>query len=232
MSKSHYTIAGEPPVNVRLRRSAQARRLSLRVSRLDGVATLTMPRFVPEHEAVGFLHEKEQWLRAQMARSVTTRRPSFGALFPVMGTDLRIEPGQGRAAKVDGAALLVPGGEEMLVPRLVAFLKLQARLRLREASDRYAAALGVHYGKISIRDTRSRWGSCTSEGNLMYSWRLMMAPEGVLDYVAAHEVAHLREMNHSPAYWKNVEAICPDFRIHRRWLRDHGQVLHAWDLSR
>ena len=105
-------------------------------------------------------------------------------------------------------------------------LKLRARDVLAEASDRYAVMVGQSYSRLSIRDTRSRWGSCSSEGVLMYSWRLIMAPPEVLDYVAAHEVAHLVEMNHSAAFWAMVERICPDYDVHRAWLRKNGDVLH------
>lgn len=232
MTKTHYVLDGEDPVTVTLKRSAQARKLSLRVSRLDGRVTLTMPRFVPEAEAVAFLHEKEVWLRRNLMHQVLPKTPALGVTFPVLGSAYEIVEGKGRSARIEGAQLIVPGGEKMLLPRLTAFLKLQARLRLREASDRYAEALGVEYGKITIRDTRSRWGSCTSDGNLMYSWRLVMAPDDVLDYVAAHEVAHLLEMNHSAAYWANVARVCPQYRRHREWLRTHGQSLHAWSFSR
>ncbi len=110
----------------------------------------------------------------------------------------------------------------------MAFLKLRARDRLAAACDGFAASLGTHYRAIALRDTRSRWGSCTSEGNLMYSWRLVMAPPDVLDYVAAHEVAHRLEMNHSDRFWAHVERVCPDHKSHRRWLREEGTKLHAW----
>src|SRR5690606_4279045 len=107
-----------------------------------------------------------------------------------------------------------------------AFLKTVARDRLATASDRYAVALGRPYGRLTLRDTRSRWGSCSAAGDLMYSWRLVMAPAEVLDYVAAHEVAHLAEMNHSPAFWDVVARLCPDYRRHRTWLRANGGALH------
>jgi predicted metal-dependent hydrolase len=107
-----------------------------------------------------------------------------------------------------------------------ALFRLHARDALAAASDRYAHALGRTYARLSIRDTRSRWGSCSSQGTLMYSWRLIMAPPAVLDYVAAHEVAHLVEMNHQPAFWDVVAGICPDYATHRAWLRTHGDSLH------
>ncbi|WP_439103959.1 M48 family metallopeptidase [Celeribacter marinus] len=228
---TEFILEGETPVRVSLRRSAQARRLSLRVSRLDGRVTLTMPRHVPEREAVAFVREKEVWVRRQLDRQVAVRRPAFGGTIPVLGAPLEIIQGAGRGARMEAGCLVVPGGEDMLMARITAYLKLQARTRLRQASDSYAKALGVSFGKITLRDTRSRWGSCTSDGNLMYSWRLIMAPEAVLDYVAAHEVAHLLEMNHSPAYWAHVARVCPQYHQHRDWLRVHGQELHAWDFS-
>jgi predicted metal-dependent hydrolase len=86
--------------------------------------------------------------------------------------------------------------------------------------------VGRSYTSLALRDTRSRWGSCSPDGRLMYSWRLIMAPPQVLDYVAAHEVAHLVELNHSPAYWRVVTGICPDWKRHRDWLRTHGSSLH------
>ena len=117
---------------------------------------------------------------------------------------------------------------------ITAFLKLAAREHLAERSDHHAAQLAVGYNRLVVRDTRSRWGSCSSSGALMYSWRLIMAPDAVSDYVAAHEVAHLVEMNHSAAFWAVVEGLCPDYRTHRLWLRENGGALHAvrgWHVS-
>jgi predicted metal-dependent hydrolase len=118
------------------------------------------------------------------------------------------------------------------VPAAVAgVLKALARDRLTEASDRHAAALGRRYTRLTLRDTRSRWGSCSSAGALMYSWRLILAPPEVLDYVAAHEVAHLAQMNHSPAFWAEVARLCPSYPTHRTWLRRSGDTLHRYRFS-
>ena len=102
------------------------------------------------------------------------------------------------------------------------------RARLAEASDHFAQRLGKDYAAITLRDTRSRWGSCTAQGRLMYSWRLILAPPEVLDYVAAHEVAHLAQMNHSPAFWAEVERIYGDYSQPRAWLRREGSSLHRY----
>jgi predicted metal-dependent hydrolase len=98
---------------------------------------------------------------------------------------------------------------------------------LVQASDHYAAKIGRRVTRVTLRDTRSRWGSCTAEGALMYSWRLIMAPPEVLRYVAAHEVAHLVEMNHSNRFWAVVEGLYPGWQTQRAWLRSHGGALHG-----
>ena len=223
------TLIGDPDVTVTLKRSNRAKRMSLRVSRLDGRVTLTVPKFASDRDAMGFLVEKESWIRGHLETRAPQKRISHGALMPFLGREVEIIAGaSGRSPRLEGDLLMVPGDPAKAGPRVSAFLKTQARSRLAEASDRYADALGVKAHAITLRDTRSRWGSCTSQGRLMYSWRLVMAPEVVLDYVAAHEVAHLLEMNHSARYWAHVKRVCPDYASHRAWLRRHGETLHAW----
>lgn len=223
----HY-LPGNPPVELILRRSARARRVSLRVSSLDGRVTLTLPRGVPDREALAFAREKEPWLRKHLARRVEDVDVGFGALLPVEGTIREVVPGKGRAVRLLEDRLEVPGAPDRVGTRLAAWLKHLARDRLVAASDGYAAEIGRGYNRISLRDTRSRWGSCSHEGRLMYSWRLILAPPEALDYVAAHEVAHLQEMNHSPAFWAVVQRLCPDYDRHRRWLREEGTGLHRY----
>ena len=103
-----------------------------------------------------------------------------------------------------------------------------ARERLTSAVAAYAETLGRPFGRITLRDPRSRWGSCSSKGDLMFSWRLIMAPPEVLDYVAAHEVAHLAEMNHSDRFWAVCRRLCPETDKHRRWSKQNGAELLAW----
>ncbi|MFE3836868.1 M48 family metallopeptidase [Pseudogemmobacter sonorensis] len=221
-------LPGLPEVDVTLRRSARARRFSLRVSRLDGKVTLTLPGRARESEALAFLASHEGWLRDTLAAMPESRQSAigFGTILPVEGRALRIEPAMGRAVRVAEGRLLVPGDQPG--PKVAAFLKVLARDRLARASTRHAASAGRAYTRLTLRDTRSRWGSCTESGALMYSWRLVMAPPEVLDYVAAHEVAHLIEMNHSPAFWAVVTRLCPDWKRHRGWLRNQGQDLHRY----
>ena len=221
-------LPGSPPVEVHLKRSARARRFSLRVSRLDGKVTLSMPLRAREGEALAFLKGNEGWLRQTLSTMPASalRTVSFGMVIPVEGADLTLTPATGRGLRVEGDRLLVPGSPTTVGPRVSAWLKLLARDRLATASGRYAEQVGRSYSSLAIRDTRSRWGSCSPDGRLMYSWRLIMAPPSVLDYVAAHEVAHLVELNHSPDYWAVVTRICPDWKQHRNWLRTYGSSLH------
>lgn len=223
----NHVIAGNPPIEVILRKSARAKRISLRVSRLDGRVTLTMPRHTSEREALEFAYQKQDWLRRNVGRRPEVTPIEIGGTVLFEGTDVPIVTGPVRTAKMINGEIVVPDDPARVVPRIAAFMKTRARNRLREASDFYAAQIGKTYGRITIRDTRSRWGSCSSAGDLMYSWRLIMAPPEVLDYVAAHEVAHLKEMNHSPAFWVIVERLDPSYRPKKKWLRDHGDKLHA-----
>ena len=222
-------LPGSPPVEVHLKRSSRARRFSLRVSRLDGKVTLSMPLRAREGEALAFLKGNEGWLRQTLSTMPASalRAVAHGGAIPVEGRDLILTPATGRGVRVEGDCLLVPGDPATVGPRVAAWLKVLARDRLAAASTRYAGLVGRRYTSLAIRDTRSRWGSCSPDGRLMYSWRLIMAPPQVLDYVAAHEVAHLVELNHSPAYWRVVTGICPDWKRHRDWLKANGSALHG-----
>ncbi|MBW4709402.1 M48 family metallopeptidase [Roseobacter sp. YSTF-M11] len=225
---SDTILPGKPPIPLILRRSARARRISLRISQLDGRVTLTLPKRVAAHEAMEFAREKEGWIRKHLAARGADIDIAVGAFLPVGGLMHEVVPGTGRQIAFDDGHVAVPGAPERVARRLAGHLKTLARARLAEASDHYAAKLGKPYSAITLRDTRSRWGSCTAEGRLMYSWRLILAPPDVLDYVAAHEVAHLAEMNHSQAFWQQVQRIHGDYEEPRAWLRREGGDLHRY----
>jgi predicted metal-dependent hydrolase len=220
-------LSGFPEISITIKRSTRARRFSLRVSQSTGQVSLSMPMRAPLAEASAFARAQEGWIRAALARMPAVQRVAVGAEIPVEGRLLRIESGAGRSVRVEGDALIVPGDPARVAARVAAYLKVRARDRLVAASDHYAAQIGRRVAQVSLRDTRSRWGSCTSDGSLMYSWRLIMAPPRVLDYVAAHEVAHMLEMNHSPRFWAVVERLFPQWQVERAWLRREGGALQS-----
>lgn len=211
------------------RRSARARRMVLRVPRDGGPVVLTLPAHVALSDGAAFAESKSAWLLQAAERRPAPGIVQHGAALPVAGVPLVLTPAAVRAAVITGDALLLPASRPA-GPVAQAFLKHQAMARLRAACDRYAGSLGRSYHAIALRDTRSRWGSCTSDGRLMFSWRLAMAPPLVLDYVAAHEIAHLRHMDHSRRFWAAVEGLMPDYAPHRDWLRRHGADLMSWQF--
>ena len=204
----------------------------LRVGPAGGhAATLTLPPGVPISAAEAFLDDQQDWLRRQIERGPVRVTVAPGSEIPFADGRLRVRMSAERRLRHEGETLLVPGPAAMVPGRVAGFLRESARAACAEGVERHAAALGRRPGRISLRDPRSRWGSCTSRGDLMFSWRLAMAPAAVLDYVVAHEVAHLAEMNHSPRFWAVVAELCPDHAGPRDWLRRNGSGLHAHDFT-
>ncbi len=218
-------------VPVRLEINPRARRLILRLDtgRREAIGIAPSPRKLAELKA--FAQDRVEWLDAQLAAMPETHPLREGSLFHLRGEPCRLHgSGPGRRAHLQSGPptrLIAPGDPETLARRALRFLKAEARADLEAATARHAARLGISVGQVRVRDTRSRWGSCTTRGDLSYSWRLIMAPPHVLDYVAAHECAHRLEMNHSPAFWAHVARCRPDWQQSRNWLRQNGAALHA-----
>ncbi|NIJ57156.1 hypothetical protein FHS82_000982 [Pseudochelatococcus lubricantis] len=211
------------------------KRFTLRVSMATGEAVLTMPSRGDVSAARRFLEAHGGWL-AQRMQSVPERVPfEPEAVIPLRGVPHRIvhwSSIRGRAsATVDasGVPIISVTGEAPHVSRRVLdFLQAEARRDLSSAVARHTQALGVPARSITLRDTRSRWGSCSAQGRLNFSWRLILAPPLVLDYLAAHEVAHLRELNHSDRFWELTHRLCPATPQAEAWLKRHGSSLHRY----
>ncbi len=218
---------------VELRRHAQARRYTLRIRAANRTVVLTMPTRGSVREAKAFAERNGAWIAARLKRLPQAISFADGVELPLRGVPHRITHRASRGTvwtDVSGTgALLCVAGERAHLPRRVRdYLKREAKRDLDAASRKYAAALSVTIKRVSIRDQVSRWGSCTSAGVLSYSWRLVLAPPHVLDYLAAHEVAHLVEMNHSRKFWRVVAGICPEWQRARAWLNAHGTELHRY----
>jgi predicted metal-dependent hydrolase len=220
-------------VSVAVRINARARNYRLSIPH-SGEPVLTLPPHGRWADAEAFLLRHTNWLAARIKRAATPVNFADGSVVPLRGVEHRIigtgkvrgrvEPGTEDGTPI----LLVPGEPAHQARRLLDWLKEQAAEDLVRQTALHAGRLGVTVKSVKLRSQSSRWGSCSSSGNLNYNWRLVIAPEFVLDYVAAHEVAHLLEMNHSAAFWATVKRTLPDMDRGRAWLKAHGRQLMAY----
>jgi predicted metal-dependent hydrolase len=221
-------------VPVRYRHNERARRIIVRMERQFPGIVITVPPGTSRMTAFEFATSQRAWIWQRLAVRDHPADPERieGSEIPVRGIAHVIERCSGRGAPVHlrdlpRPALVVRGDDAHLKRRITDFLKRLARDDLERSSSRYAETMGVSYSRLSVRDASTRWGSCSSTGTLCYSWRLIMAPPMVLDYVCAHEVAHLLEMNHSPAFWQLVERHCPHTARAKLWLKRQGHSLQV-----
>ncbi|WP_210496231.1 M48 family metallopeptidase [Microvirga antarctica] len=225
-------------LKVALKRRPTATRITLRVSNASGEAVLTIPDRTPVDTAQRFADSHGGWIATRLAKLPARVRFEAGAVVPLRGVPHRIVHwssirGITQATKgSDGAPILAVAGDPQHVARRVQdFLEAEAKRDLSESVKRHTGTLGIPAKRITVRDTKSRWGSCSSTGALNFSWRLILAPPFVLDYLAAHEVAHLSEMNHSARFWKLTRKLCPRTEEAERWLKNHGTALHRFGSS-
>jgi len=212
-----------------IRKHAKSRRMVIRYQLLTNSLTLTLPRYVSLKQGLSFIEEKRAWVVRQMAEKPLPSVMKDGGFISLLGVSYTIihKPGRG-LVHVDTDKIIVPGEPEFLKRRLGEWLKKQARLELSNFAQAQAKRIGKSIKKISVRDTSSHWGSCNQSGNLSFSWRLILAPREVLEYVVAHEVAHLVHLNHSEAFWQQVEALYPHYETSRDWLKKNGAKLHQY----
>jgi predicted metal-dependent hydrolase len=220
---------------IAFRRRKAARKMILRVSSATGEAALTVPPRVDVQTVQIFAQNHSGWLALRLAKLAPRIPFSKGAIIPYRGlphtiTHWSSAPGITQVFETaEGENILAVAGTETGIARRVKlFLQKQAKVALEEAVKHYSRKIGIHPRTITLRDTKSRWGSCSSKGNLNFSWRLILSPPFVLDYLAAHEVAHLREMNHSPRFWHLLNYLCPHVEDAEYWLKKNGASLHRY----
>ncbi|MGE0740818.1 MAG: M48 family metallopeptidase [Hyphomonadaceae bacterium] len=222
-------------VPVKLIVNPRARHVSVRIdpTRREAIATAPSKRYLKH--AAQFAAERAGWIANELSRLPKGVLLAPGSRAPLRGVEheLVYEHGRGPARIEDGARLIVPAPDVALFEaRLLRFLKDQAREDLIDRVAHHAVTLGVRPVRIQVKELRSRWGSCSVDGILAFSWRLILAPPFVLDYLAAHETAHLREMNHSRRFWAHVKRCMPEFELGRDWLHENGYALHAVGMAR
>jgi len=217
------------PLTIRV--NPRARRLLLRIDAAERAVELVLPRGVPAEHGLRFLRAQRGWIAARL--EALPRPVPFveGAVVPVLGVPHRIrsesDPAAPPVAIADGE-IRVRGDLVHLGRRVRDYLVRLARQELARRARLLAARIGKQIARVTVRDTKSRWGSCSAAGCLSFSWRLILAPESVVDYVVAHEVAHLAEMNHGPRFWRVVRSLTPDHATPRAWLNRHRNQLLAY----
>jgi predicted metal-dependent hydrolase len=220
-------------LTARLSVNPRARRLSIRIDARAGEAVLIAPSERKLAEVVAFARTKTSWMRERLAERPLGTPLEPGGVIDLFGKPTRLVAvgGAGAARLTEDAdgPLIASGGEgEAYARRVENLFKRVARETLQTRTDVHLRTLGQRPVKMSIADPKSRWGSCSPHNrSIRYSWRVVMAPPAVIDYLAAHEVAHLVHADHSPAYWAVVQRLVGDHRPHRKWLRDNGPALHA-----
>ena len=223
-------------ISLKIRVSARAQSIGLRVDPRIGGAELILPEGVSKNSGLRFARSKGDWLWDHLEALPKPIPFVEGAEVPHFGVPLIIRH-MGRKRSIfgpvwrEGDYLCVTGDPRHMTRRVHDWLKAQARQEITDRGQAMAHDLDVSIKAITLRDPRSRWGSCSADGGLSFSWRLIMAPENVLHYVVAHEVAHLRQMNHSPKFWKLVDQMIPDSDTPKAWLRLHGSGLHRFGAT-
>jgi predicted metal-dependent hydrolase len=223
------------PVDVTVRLNPRARRLIVKVHPTTGEVSVIAPSQRALDRAIEFARGEEAWIARRLAEVPPPVVLAPGSRLPLYGREHVIRQGTRGTTPVwiEGDNVIrVSGGAEHAPRRLLDFLKREARRALEARTLEFAKKIGTYPRRISVRDTASRWGSCSVARSISFSWRLILAPSFVLDYVVAHEVSHLREMNHGPRFWKLVRELVDDVKRPQAWLRKHGVSLHRYAVRR
>ena len=221
-------------IEVLLRTDPRARRFIVKVDPSTGQVSVVSPSSRSLDRALDFARREKDWIAGRLAKVPPPVQLTAGASVLFRGVEHQIRCGVGGRAPVwidhqaDTPTIRVEGRAEHVTRRLLDWLKHEARRRVDERVAHYSSELGVQPKRITIRDTSSRWGSCSSARSLSFSWRLILAPPHVLDYVVAHEVAHLRELNHRPRFWRLVDLLVSDAERSQNWLSKNGALLHRY----
>jgi len=219
------------PLPIKVRRHEKARNIILRVSPTGKELLLTLPSRISHKRGLAFVHAQASWISLQLAQLKTYKDVPIapGLKLPLFGKECLLvhRPGQ-RGSLYTGDRLILGGEPEHFSRRVQDWIKKEARKRWRPLAVRYAEKIGKSVTALTLRDTRSRWGSCSVDGKLSLCWRLALAPADVAHYVIAHEVAHLKHFDHSPAFWRTVGKLHPNWDAARLWLQQKGKSLHRY----
>jgi len=229
MSEHNFQLEiGDRRIPLTVRRNVRARRMILRLDMSNDGVVVTIPGHADPADGLVMARRQAGWVSEQLNGLPERLMFAEGVSIPYLGHQYTLYRALGRRGVVElrEGGIYVPGEVQHMARRVTDWFKKQARQEISTRAYAKAKLIDQAPGKISIRDTRSRWGSCSSKGGLSFSWRLVMAPENVLDYVVAHEVSHLIHMNHGPCFWQTVAKLSDNMDASRAWLRANGERLH------
>lgn len=219
--------------HIKLRRDSRARRMALRLDPAQRCVHFVLPRFASTSKAQAFIDDHRQWVMDRINELPEYIALEAGAVLPILGREVRVVVEKDPTRKsthieLQDYTLLVQTNLDEYEPRIKRFLKSLAREYLTDILKEKTAQLEKKPKKIQIRDTKTRWGSCSADGNISLSWRLIFAPPDAMDYVVAHEAAHLIHMDHSKNFWAQCEALCVGYKAGKKWMKSEGYTLHQF----
>ncbi|MDE7540927.1 M48 family metallopeptidase [Gluconobacter sphaericus] len=220
-----------PTVPLIWKRSTRARRITLRIEPVRGEVIITVPERMDRGRALAFVHQQTEWITSALDALPEKQPLADGSKVMIEGRNIPIlhEPMARRGCWLDAEGLHVSGEASHTERRVRDFLQAIAKERLTQTLQTHSTKMNLQPARLDLRDVRTRWGSCTRQGRIMLSWRLLMAPPEIRDYVVIHELAHLKHFNHSPAFWALVDSFIPQGRTGRLaaelWLRENGTAL-------
>ena len=215
--------------DIKIKKSISAKRLTLRIDEKNHIPVLTIPNHYSKNKAISFVKEHLDWINTNLEKLPPLKKFTNNDKISFMGKEITIihKPAQ-RGVTLTDDKLLTGGQEEFLHRRVCDFIKKQAQKELYQASVNTAKTLNCEIHKVSIKDTKSRWGSCSNKKNINYNWRIALAPKFVIDYLVCHEVSHLAHQDHSSCFWECVSKLCPKYQEARQWLKTNGKSLYQY----
>ncbi len=225
-----FDFSKEFPFDVKVKKTSVAKKMVLRIDVKNHCANLSVPKYCLRKQALKFLQENEVWIINTLANLPKLSKFADGDEISVFGKIYKIyHENKHKGTRFEGDLLKVGGDKVFLHRRIKDFLKKEAVDKLAEISIKTAEKIGVKIASVTVKDTKSRWGSCSTKGNINYNWRIVLAPKKVIDYLVCHEVSHLKHPNHSTAFWNMVESLCPSYKDSRNWLKTHGKELYKYN---
>lgn len=226
-----FDIQAALNMDIKIIKSPKAKRLTLRIDAKERLPILTIPSRCSAKRAVEFVEMHRAWLEENLQKIPAIKHFENGEKISLMGKEYTINhcPQKRCGVMIEEDNIVVSGSKEFLHRRICDFIKKKAQEQLLKKSQTLANKIGCRVNHVSIKDTKSRWGSCSSLENINYNWRICLAPKYVINYLVAHEVSHLLHQDHSREFWQCVKKLCPDAAKGRLWLKNYGKELYRYE---